>query len=60
MDAEELHDPEKVSTIWVKNLNSFVNKMNNTKSLMIDVKPKNTIKLKTVQLNKTSRRKCAI
>ena len=32
MDAQELQGPEKVSTIWVKNLNSIVNKMNNTKS----------------------------
>ena len=28
MDAQELQDPEKVSTIWVKNLNKIVNKMN--------------------------------
>ena len=30
MDAQELRDPEKVSTIWVKNLTENVNKMNNT------------------------------
>ena len=36
MDAQELQDPEKVSTIWVKNLNSIVNKMSNTKSSMAD------------------------
>ena len=29
MDAQELQDPEKVSTIWVNNLNKTVNKMNN-------------------------------
>ena len=29
MDAQELEDPEKVFTIWVKNLNKIVNKMNN-------------------------------
>ena len=40
MDAQELQDPEKVSTIWVKNLNKTVNKMNNTVSSMIDMKPK--------------------
>ena len=39
MDAQELQYPEKVSTICVKNLNSIVNKMDNTKSLMIDMKP---------------------
>ena len=30
MDAQELQDTEKVSAIWVKNLNKIVNKMNNT------------------------------
>ena len=53
MDAQELQDPEKVSTIWVKNLNSIVNKMNNTKSLMTDMKPKDAVKLDTVKLDKT-------
>ena len=52
MDAQELQDPEKVSAIRVKNLNKIVNKMNNTKSLMIDVKPKDTIKLDNVLLDK--------
>ena len=51
MDAQELQDPEKVSTIWVKNMNSIVNKMNNTKSSMIDMKPKDAIKLDTVKLD---------
>ena len=51
MDAQELQDPEKVSTIWVKNLNSIVNKMNNKKSSMIDMKPKDAIKLDTVKLD---------
>ena len=45
MDVQELRDPENFSTIWVKNLNKIVNKMNNTKSLMIDMKPKDAIKL---------------
>ena len=53
MDAQELQDPEKGSTIWVKNLNKTVNKMSNTKSSMIDVKPKDAIKLDTVPLDKT-------
>ena len=34
MDAQELQDPEKVSAIWVKNLNKIVNKMSNTVSSM--------------------------
>ena len=52
MDAQELQDLEKVSTIWVKNLNK-VNKMNNTKSSMIGMRPKDAIKLDTVPLDKT-------
>ena len=52
MDARKLQDPEKVSSIWVKHLNKIVNKMNNTKSLMIDMKPKDAIKLDTVPLDK--------
>ena len=45
MNAQELQDPEKVSTIWVKNLNKTVNKMNNTASSMIGMKPKDAIEL---------------
>ena len=52
MDAQELQDPEKVSTIWVKNLNKIVNKMNNTVSSMIGMKPKDAIKLDNVPLDK--------
>ena len=36
MDDQELQDPEKVSTISVKNLDNIVNRVNNTKSLMIE------------------------
>ena len=53
MDAQELQDPEKVSTIWVKNLNKTMNKMSNTKSSMTGMKPKDAIKLDTIPLNKT-------
>ena len=52
MDAQELQNSEKVSTIWVKNFNKIVNKMNNTVSSMIDMNPKDAIKLDTVQLDK--------
>ena len=48
MDSQELQDQENVSTIWVKNLNKIVNKMNNTKSS----KPKDAVKLDTVLLDK--------
>ena len=53
MDAQELQDPEKVFTIWAKNLNKIVNKMNNTKSSMTGMKPKDAIKPDTVPLDKT-------
>ena len=52
MDAQELQNPKKVSKIWVKNLNKIVNKMNNTVSSMIGMKPKDAIKLDTVPLDK--------
>ena len=40
MDAQELQDSEKVSTIWVTNLNKTVNKINNTVSSMLGMNPK--------------------
>ena len=52
MDAQELQDHENVSTIWVKNLNKIVNKMNNTVSSMVGMKLKDAIKLDTVPLDK--------
>ena len=48
IDAQELQDPEKVSTIWAKIVNKIVNKMNNTESLMTGRKHKDVIKLDTV------------
>ena len=53
MDAQALRDPGNVSAIWIKSFNKIVNKMNNTKSSMIDMKPKDAIKLDTVPLDKT-------
>ena len=53
MDAQDLQDPENVSTIWVKNLNKVVNKINNTISSMIDIQSKDAIKLGTVPQDKT-------
>ena len=53
MHAQELQDPEKVSKIWVKNLNKIMNKMNNTASSMIGMKPKDAFKLDTIHLDKT-------
>ena len=43
MDAQELQDLEKVLTIWVKNLNKTVNKMNNTLWSTTGIKPKDCI-----------------
>ena len=53
MDAQERQDPEELSIIWVKTLNKIVNKMNNTKSLMTDMKYKDAIYLDTIPLYKT-------
>ena len=53
MDAQELQDPKKVLTIWVRYLNKTVSKMSNTVSSMIGMKPKDAIKLDTVPLDKT-------
>ena len=53
MDAQELLDPEKVSTIWVKNLDPAVKRMINTILSMIGMKAKHAIKLDTVPLDKT-------
>ena len=52
MDAQEFQDLKKVSKIWVKNLDPAVNRLNNTVSLMISMKPKDAIKLDTVSLDK--------
>ena len=53
MDAQELKNPEKVSKIWVKNLDPSLKRFNNTVSLMIGMKPKDGIKLGAVPLDKT-------
>ena len=52
MDAQELQNPKKVFNMWVKNLNKIVNKINNTVSSMIGMKPKDAIKLETVPLDR--------
>ena len=52
MDPEELQDPEKVLASWIKSLYRFVNKMNNTKPLMIYLKSRDAINLDTVKLDK--------
>ena len=49
-DAQELNDPEKVSSRWVKHLYELVDELNDTETEMIGMKPKDVIKLKEVPL----------
>ena len=49
-DAQELNDPEKVSTTWVKHLYGLVGELNNTETDMTGMKPKDAIKLNQVPL----------
>ena len=49
-DAQELNDPEKVSSRWVKQLYGLVDKLNDTTTEMIGMKPKDAIKLNEVPL----------
>ena len=49
-DAKELNDPEKVSSRWVKHLYGLVDKLNDTETEMIGMKPKDAIKLNEVPL----------
>ena len=49
-DAQELNDPEKVSATWVKHLYGLVDKLNDTQTEMIGMKPKDAIKFNEVPL----------
>ena len=49
-DAQELNDPEKVSSGWVQHLYGLVDKLNDMETEMIGMKPKDAIKLKEVLL----------
>ena len=49
-DAQELNNPEKVSSRWVKHLYGLVDELNDTETEMIGIKPKDAIKLKEVPL----------
>ena len=48
--AQELNDPEKVSSRWVKHLYGLVDELNDTTTERIGMKPKDAIKLKEVPL----------
>ena len=47
-DAQELNDPEKVSSRWVKHLYGLVDELNDMETEMIGMKPKDVIKLDEV------------
>ena len=49
-DAQELNDPEKVSSRWVKHLYGLVDELNDTTTEMIGMKPKDAIVLDEVPL----------
>ena len=49
-DVQELNDPEKVSSKWVKHLYGLVDKLNDMETEMIGMKPKDAIKLNEVPL----------
>ena len=49
-DAQELNDPEKVSSRWVKHLYGLVDELNDTETEMIGMKCNDAIKLKEVLL----------
>ena len=49
-DAQELNDPNKVSSRWFKHLYELVDKLNDTETEIIGMKPKDAIKLKEVPL----------
>ena len=49
-DAQELNDPEKVSSRWVKHLYGLVDELNDATTEMTGMKPKDAIKLNEVPL----------
>ena len=49
-DAQELNDPERVSSRWVKHLYGLVDELNDMETEMIGMKPKDAIKLDEVPL----------
>ena len=51
-DAQELNDPEQVSSRWVKHLYGLIDKLNDMETEMIGMKPKDAIVLDEVSLAK--------
>ena len=51
-DAQDLNDLDKIATTWVKHLYDLVDRLNDTKTEMIDMKLNEAIKLKEIPLKK--------
>ena len=49
-DAQELNDPEQVSSRWVKHFYGLIDELNDTQTEMIGMKPSDAIKLNNVPL----------
>ena len=49
-DAQELKNPKKVSSTWVKHLYGLIDKLNDTETRMIGMPSKDAIRLKKVSL----------
>ena len=49
-DSQELNNPNKISSTWVKHLYKLIDNLNNTKTSMINMKPVDAIKLKEIKL----------
>ena len=49
-DAQELNDPEQVSSRWVKHLYGLFDELNDTQTEMIGMEPSDVIKLNEVLL----------
>ena len=49
-DAQELNDPERASSRWVKHLYGLADELNDMETEMIEMKPKNAIELNEVPL----------
>ena len=49
-DAQELSDPKKVLSTWVKHLYGLVDHLNDTETQMTGMKPKDAIGMKEVPL----------
>ena len=51
-DEQELNDPEKVLSTWVKHLYGLIDRLNDKEMQMTGMKPKEAIELKGVPLEK--------